>query len=203
MWEPTVESVMTRQVVTACRGTGVRELVALMSEHRVGSLPVIDEAGRPIGVVSEGDLRFRRARWRKPVGRTAGDLMTAPAVAVRTGTSVTAVVRALVARNTSRLCVVDDDGVLTGVVSRRDVVGMFLRGDDEIRADIQGRVLGHDLSFDGLTVAVACGVVTVEGSVARRSVARLAARLAEGVPGVVAVRDKVRYEVDDTVTSSF
>jgi CBS domain-containing protein len=202
MWEPSVESVMTRQVVTACPETDYRELVALMGEHRVGALPVVDKAGRPIGEVSEAALRVRRARWRRATNRTAGDLMTVPAIAVRAGSSITAAVKVLVTRNAHRVFVVDDDGVLAGVVARADVVELFVRADDEIRTDIEKRVFRQDLSFGSLTVAVSCGVATLDGSVARRTTARMAGHLTEGVPGVVAVHNKVRYDVDDTVTST-
>ncbi|MPZ78961.1 MAG: CBS domain-containing protein [Actinophytocola sp.] len=220
MWEPTVESVMTKEVVTARPGTTFKELVALMSEHRVSGLPVVDEAGRPVGVVSEADTlvkqehrgggetrpwfgRQRRARWRKATGRTAGDLMTAPAVTIGTDATVTAAARVLAEKNIRRLCVVDADGMLAGVIARRDVIGMFLRDDAEIRADIEERVFkkGMWLFPGSLTVEVVDGVATVDGSVERRTTAQIAGKLTQAIPGVVAVRNNVRYQMDDTVTS--
>lgn len=210
---------MTKEVVTARPGTTFKELVALMSEHRVGGLPVVDEAGRPVGVVSEADTlvkqehrggeetqpwfgRQRRARWRKATGRTAGDLMTAPAVTIGTDATVTAAARVLAEKN-RRLCVVDADGVLAGVVARRDVIGMFLRDDAEIRADIEERVFkkGMWLFPGSLTVEVVDGVATVDGSVERRTTAQIAGQLTQAIPGVVAVHNNVRYQMDDTVTS--
>jgi CBS domain-containing protein len=220
MWEPSVESVMTRKVVTARPATTFKELVTLMNENRVSGLPVVDGAGRPVGVVSEADTlvkqehlgagdsepwfgRKRRARWRKATGRTAGDLMTAPAVTIGTDATVTAAARLLAEKNIRRLCVVGADGVLAGVVSRRDVIGTFLRPDVEIQADIEERVFkkGMWLFPGSLAVVVVEGVATLDGSVERRTTAQIAGQLTQSIAGVVAVRNNVRYELDDTVTS--
>jgi CBS domain-containing protein len=221
MWEPTVESVMTQPVVTARRETTFKELVALMNTHRVSGLPVVDEANRPVGVVSEADTlvkqehlggtgtrplfgRKRKARWRKATGSSAADLMTTPAVTIGTDATVTAAARLLAAKNIRRLCVVDADGVLAGIVSRHDVISTFLRDDAAIRADIEEHVFRKGMwLFPGtLTVAVTAGVATLDGAVERRTTAIVAGQLTQSVPGVVAVHNNLRYEVDDTVTSA-
>lgn len=220
MWEPTVESVMTRTVVTARPSTTFKELVALMTEHRVSGLPVVDMMGKPVGVVSEADTlvkqehlrsretkpwfgRERQARWRKATGREAADLMTAPPVTIGADATVTAAARLLAEKNIRRLCVVDGEGTLVGVVSRRDVIGMFLRDDEVIRADIEEHVFKKGMwLFPGtLTVTVAGGVATLGGSVERRTTAQIAGQLTRAVPGVVDVRNELSYELDDTVTS--
>jgi CBS domain-containing protein len=148
MWEPTVESVMTNEVVTARPETPFKELVSLMDEHGVSGLPVVDRDGRPTGVVTEADTlakqeyqggtvprswfarRARRARWHKAAGLTAADLMSAPAVTVAEGAAVSAAARLLAEKKIRRLCVVNERGELTGVVSRRDLIGTFLRPDE-------------------------------------------------------------------------
>lgn len=220
MWEPTVESVMTRTVVTARPRTTFKELVVLISEHSVSGLPVVDSAGRPVGVVSEADTlvkqehrggretrpwfgRQRRARWRKATGQDAADLMTAPAVTIGADATVTAAARLLAEKNIRRLCVVGDDGRLVGIVSRRDVIGTFLRDDAVIRADIEEHVFRKGMwLFPGtLTVEVAGGVATLGGSVERRTTAQIAGQLTQAIPGVVAVHNRLDYELDDTVTS--
>jgi CBS domain-containing protein len=220
MKEPTVESVMSRNVVTARPETPFKELVASMSEYRVSGLPVVDADGRPLGVASEADTlvkqeqhggtatkpwlgRRRRARWRKATGRTAADLMTTPAVGVGVDTAISAAARLMAERNIRRLCVVDGDGLLVGVVSRRDVIGTFLRADDEIRADIEEHVFKKDMWLvpGSLTAMVVDGVATVDGLVDRRTTAQIAGHLTRAVPGVVGVHNNVRYERDDTVTS--
>ena len=220
MWEPTVESVMTRKIVTARARTTFKELVGLMTTHRVSGLPVVDLMGRPVGVVSEADVlvkqehlrardskpwfgRARRARWRRATGREAADLMTAPAVTIGADATVTAAARVLAEKNIRRLCVVDGEGVLVGVVSRRDVIGTFLRDDEVIRADIEEHVFRKGMwLFPGtLTVAVTGGVATLDGSVERRTTTQIAGQLTKAVPGVVDVRNNLSYELDDTVTS--
>jgi CBS domain-containing protein len=222
MWEPTVDSVMTKQVVTARPDTPFKELVALMSEHRVSGLPVVDSAGKPAGVVSEADTlakqeyqggtasrpllagRKRRAQWRKAAGLTAAELMTAPAVVIRENETASAAARLLAKKNVRRLCVVDDAGVLIGIVSRHDVIGTFLRDDDAIRADIEEHVFkrGMWLFPETLTVEVTGGVATLDGAVEHRTTSEVAGQLTRAVPGVVGVHNNVRYELDDTVSTA-
>jgi CBS-domain-containing membrane protein len=222
MWEPTVESVMTTQVVTARPDTPCKERGGLMSEHRVSGLPVVDSEGKPAGVVSEADTlakqdyqggtvprplfvgRKRRARWHKAVGLTAAELMTAPAVVIRENETVSAAARLLAKKNVRRLCVVDAAGVLVGLVSRHDVIGTFLRDDDAIRADVEEHVFkrGMWLFPEPLTAEVTGGVVTLDGAVERRTTAQIAGQLTHAVPGVVGVHNKVRYELDDSVTTA-
>jgi CBS domain-containing protein len=220
--EPSVASVMTKQVVTARQDTPFKELVAVMSERRVSGLPVVDAEGKPAGVVSEADTlakqeyqggtvprplfarRKRRARWHKAAGLTAAELMTAPAVVIRENETVSAAARLLAKKNVRRLCVVDDAGTLIGVVSRHDVIGTFLRDDDAIRADVEEHVFkrGMWLFPETLTVEVAAGVVTLDGAVERRTTAQIAGQLTSAVPGVVGVHNKVRYELDDSVSTA-
>lgn len=222
MWEPTVGSVMTKEIVTVRPDTPFKELVVLMSERRVSGLPVVDAAGKPAGVVSEADTlakqeyqggtaprpwlggRKRRAQWHKAAGLTAAELMTAPAVVIRENETASAAARLLAKKNVRRLCVVDDAGTLIGVVSRHDVIGTFLRDDDAIRADVEEHVFkrGMWLFPETLTAEVTGGVVTLEGTVERRTTAQIAGQLTRAVPGVVGVHNKVRYELDDTVSTA-
>jgi CBS domain-containing protein len=222
MWEPTVESVMTAQVVTARPNTPFKALVALMNENHVSGVPVVAATGELLGVVSEADTlakqeylggttarpwfagRKRRARWRKAAGTTAADLMTAPAVAIGPTESVSAAARLLAAKKIRRLCVVDEKGGLVGIVSRRDVIATFLRADDDIRTDVRELVFkkGMWLFPCTLEVEIADGVATLTGSVERRTTAQVAAQLTQAVPGVVGVHNKVRYELDDTVANA-
>lgn len=144
MWEPTVGSMMTRKPVAARPDTPFKELVTLMGEHGVSGLPVVDK-GKPVGVVTEADTltkqeyrggtmprpwfasRARRARWQKSAGLTATDLMTTLAVTIEESATVSAAARLLAEKRIRRLCVVNEAGELAGVVSRRDVIGTFLR----------------------------------------------------------------------------
>lgn len=220
MWEPTVESVMTKDVVTAYESTGFKELVTLMTEHKISGIPVVDHSGRPVGVVSEADTlakeeydggntrkpllgRERRAQWHKAAGLRALELMTSPAITILDSASITAAARVLAQHKVRRLCVVDLAGKLVGVISRRDIIGTYLRDDAQIMADVEEHVFrkGMWLFPETLTADVEDGVVTLEGEVRNRTTAEVAAQLTQKVPGVVAVRNKIRFEVDDTVTA--
>jgi osmotically-inducible protein OsmY len=92
--------------------------------------------------------------------------------------------------------------MLVGIISRFDVLKVFLRTDEEIRFelldDIAGRLLR--LPTRRLQVDVDGGVVTLAGRLERRSQAFALAQLAGLVDGVVAVRDKLTYERDDLGT---
>lgn len=223
MWEPTVSSVMTRKVVTARPSTPFKELVALMGEHGVSGLPVVDASGTPVGVVTEADTlakqeyqggtaprpwlfakRAKRLRWQKSAGLTATDLMTSPAVTITESAAVSAAARVLAEKRIRRLCVVNERGELTGVVSRRDVIGTFLRPDEDVRADVVEHVFKHGMwLFPGtLEVEVRDGVATLTGSVERRTTAMVAGQLTQAIPGVVGVENKVTYEMDDTVSTA-
>src|SRR5690348_11918895 len=85
---PLVSDLMSRPVVAAGPGTSFKELVALLAEHAIAAIPVVDEHRRPIGVVGEADLLARHGRdarrerglgrlrvWTKAQGLTARELM--------------------------------------------------------------------------------------------------------------------------------
>jgi CBS domain-containing protein len=146
MREPTVAEVMTRAVATAVSDTPFREIVSAMIGSGVSALPVIDPAGRPIGVVGEADvlakLEFHcgadappllasartRARWHKSSARTAADLMTTPATTISTEAPLRAAVRRLASAQLRQLCVVDRTDRLVGVLAHPDALRLFLHG---------------------------------------------------------------------------
>jgi CBS domain-containing protein len=209
---------MTRDVVTAHDSTAFKDLVELMADNKVSGIPIVDHNGRPLGVVSEADTlakqeyeggnirtppvlnRQRRAHWHKAAGPTAIELMTAPAVTINEKSSIAAAARLLAGKKIRRLCVVNLSGALVGVISRRDIIGTYLRDDALILADVEEHVVRWGmLLFPGtLTVEVDQGVATLEGTVERRTTAQFAAQLTQKVPGVVGVKNKIRYEIDDT-----
>lgn len=215
MREPTVADVMTREVITAVPDMTFKQLVGTMIAHGLDALPVIDRAGRPAGVVAEADtlakLEFhcgiahppllagsrRRARWYKAHGLTAAALMTTPALTVAKGSTLDQAVRAMADHGVRRVYVVDDDGYLTGVLTRHDVLKLFLRRDTEIQADVEREIAGRTTSAREITVHVADGVVTLDGSLTLHSAVERATVVVGYVPGVIAVRNNLRYDIDD------
>jgi CBS domain-containing protein len=95
--------------------------------------------------------------WRKAAGLTAADVMTSPAVTVSTGTALPQVARRLAPAGVRRLVVVDD-GRLVGVVARRDLLRIFLRGDPDIKAEIDRDVLDGALHANMTSNVRSCSV---------------------------------------------
>lgn len=214
----TVADVMTREVVTARPDTGFAELVRLMTEHSVSALPVTDEDGAVIGVVSEADLLAkesaraegaphslrallrRHADKARAAGTVAAGLMSSPAVTTTGDTPINAAARLMSEHRVKRLPVVDADRKLVGVVSRADLLGLFLRGDDAIAEEIRHEVFERSLDTPARQVAVIVrdGQVALAGTVDRRSSVRIAELLVESVDGVVSVHNQLSWSWDDT-----
>jgi CBS-domain-containing membrane protein len=99
-----------------------------------------------------------------------------------------------------RLPVVDGRGYLLGIVSRADLLKPFLRSDESIRREVAEQILRRTLAIDPshVTIDVRDGIVALDGHVETKSLAELAERLVEGVEGVVGVKDKLTYRLDDS-----
>ncbi|MGW1838120.1 CBS domain-containing protein [Streptomyces sp. BBFR2] len=192
-----VADLMTPGAVAVQPGTAFGEIARLLDEYDISAVPVVDEAGRTLGVVSEADL-LRRHIDRTP-SNTAGSLMTSPAVVARPRWSAIRAARLMDEKGVKRLPVVDDEGLLIGVLSRGDLVQLFLRRDRAIQEEILEDVLTRTLNVppSAVTVEVSDGTVTLSGTLARRSLVVVAVRLCESVDGVVEVVNRLTYETDD------
>ncbi|MEV7982278.1 CBS domain-containing protein [Streptomyces sp. NPDC086519] len=210
-----VGAVMVTDVVTAGYGTPFKELVRLLEEHRVSGLPVVDEDGKVIGVVSGTDLmlhqtrdpghdhahlggRARRAAV-KSNATTASGVMSSPAVTVRSDATVTEAARLMAARRVERLPVVDVQDRLVGIVTRGDLLRVFLRSDKEIVREVREEVLGNTLWLapQAIEVTARDGVVTLSGQLERRSEIPVAVGMTRRLDGVVDVVDHLSYRIDD------
>ncbi|MFJ3235263.1 CBS domain-containing protein [Streptomyces sp. NPDC086787] len=200
-----VSDVMTRRVVALRTGAAFKDIVRTMQEWRVSALPVLDGAGRVLGVVSEADLlpkeeyserdvgRYGQVRHfaeaRKADGVTAGELMTAPAVTVPPDATIVRAARVMARSGVKRLPVVGSDGTLQGIVSRPDLLKVFLRDDSEIAEDVRCEVVARlfGSQAEEIRIEVRDGVVTLTGRVRETALIPIAARLARAVAGVVDV----------------
>ncbi|MEE1786663.1 CBS domain-containing protein [Streptomyces sp. SP17BM10] len=217
MQHRSVIDVMTREVVTARPDTPFKEIAALFHRNDITAIPVVDEQDRPLGMVSEADLIRKAAVLPDPEGRypgrwldakdraraeaeTAGGLMTSPAVTARPGWSVPEAARAMDRHKVKRLPVVDEIGRLVGIVSRADLIQVFLRHDAAIRDEITHDVLGQTLWLAPADVQVAVhdGIVTLKGRLPRRSLIPVTEQLCRAVDGVVAVHQTLDWSEDDT-----
>ena len=216
MRRSTVRDVMTEPAIAVSERTPFKAIVETLTRHGVSAVPVTGASGRIVGVVSEADLIVKeevpapspqalhplRNRWerRRSDGMVAADLMTSPAVTIRPEATVAEAARIMTVRHLKQLPVVDGDGRLRGVVSRRDLLGVFLRSDREIRDEIVHGLIEQTLWIDPsrIPVAVQDGVVTLGGRVEHRSMLPLLAELVRAVEGVVDLQLQTTFEVDDT-----
>ncbi|MFF8378430.1 CBS domain-containing protein [Streptomyces sp. NPDC015661] len=204
----TVGDVMTRTAVAVGRDAPYKEIVALMDEWKVSALPVLEGEGRVVGVVSEADLlpkeEFRLdeprpdevAEAAKAGALRAGELMSSPAVTVHPDATLAEAARIMAKRRVKRLPVVNGLGMLEGVVSRSDLLKVFLRTDGEIEEEIRRSVLGESAVPAELEVSVRDGVATLRGALADRSLVPLLARAVRAVEGVVDVRMRLGAHED-------
>jgi len=216
MQHRTVQDVMTPQVVTVRRNAPFKRVAELLAGHDVTAVPVVDDGFRPIGIVSESDLLQKEVVRPEPDGRspipwlhprdrgraeaeTAEGLMTSLLVTARPDWSIVEAARTMDHHHVKRLPVVDDTGVLVGVVSRGDLLRVFLRHDSAIREEIVHDVLERTLLLapDAVHVQVLDGVVTLTGEIGRRSTLPVVLRLCRTVDGVVAVHDRLTGSFDD------
>jgi CBS domain-containing protein len=200
------------RVVSVRPGTGYKDIARLLTEHQISAMPVLGEADRVIGVVSEADLIAKESRA-QPTALTPGEararhkaqaaigaeLMTSPPVTITADADVSEAARTLERRGVKRLPVVDEQGRLAGIVSRRDILRIFLRGDEELREDVLDLLVGSFwISPEGWTVEVRDGVVRLAGQMESRSTARIAEQAVRRIDGVVAIDSELTYAVDDT-----
>ncbi|MGW1957865.1 CBS domain-containing protein [Streptomyces sp. NPDC001920] len=218
-----VGSVMTLDVVRAAYGTPFKEVARMLADHRISGLPVVDEDQKVLGVISETDLMVRQAQAPDPFeppkrrfrfsgltrtarrqaakarARTAGQLMTEPAVTVRADATIVEAARTMAQRRIERLPVVDEEERLVGMVTRRDLLQVFLRPDREVRQEVIDEVLVRTLWLAPRTVDVSVveGVVTLTGPMERKSETEIAVSMTRQIDGVVGVVDKLTYRLDD------
>jgi CBS domain-containing protein len=202
----TVSDVMTHSVAAVGRDAPFKDVVTLMEERKVSALPVLEGEGRVVGVVSEADLlpkeefrdsdpdRFTQRQRLDDLAKagavTAEELMSTPAVTVHPDATLAQAARIMAQHTVKRLPVVNAEGMLEGVVSRSDLLKVFLRDDEELAEEVRHEVVDRlfPLSADHIQVEVAEGVVSLTGWVDDNGLARVAERLARAVEGVVDVR---------------
>lgn len=208
-WHSRVQDVMTTSVVTVDRITPYKEIARLLAEHSISGVPVLSLGRHVTGVVSEADLLAARdrnpeagVRWlrwllrRKPhQGLIASQLMTSPALTIQPDGTLARAARLMNTHHVRRLPVVDGDGTLLGIVSRRDLLSVFLRPDPQIAGQVR-ETLAELLPGGptGIEVAVHDGVVTLTGAPelnADAGLVRAALRQIWDVDGVVDVVNKV------------
>lgn len=216
-----VSSVMTPadQVVSVRPETLFKEIARLLEEHRISAVPVLDEDLRVIGIVSEADLLARenlveerqmagatedqeRAVRDKATADTAGELMTSPAIGIGPGEDIVQAARIMETRMVKRLPVTDSGGRLLGMISRRDVLRVFLRSDEDILADVIRLVDLVGVTPGDLRIEVRAGVVHLGGALPYRRLAEVIGTLARQIDGVVDVVNRLTYSGEGAGTAT-
>ncbi|WP_026405271.1 CBS domain-containing protein [Actinomadura rifamycini] len=219
-----VADVMTREVVAVAEETPFTEIVAALDDHGIRAVPVVDGDRRVVGIVTDADLlrkeefrdigteerprfesrRHRAARTKAAATHAAG-LMSAPVVTLEPGTPVAKAARTLAAHGHKQAPVVDGNGRLVGIVTRSDLLRLFLRSDDDTRDEIVREVIVRGLWQDPsrIDVRVDDGVVVLSGRLEARSLIPICLRLTAATEGVVDVVDRLCYDRDDSRPGAF
>lgn len=204
-----VRDVMTSPAITVRPVATFAEAVGLLLQHDISGLPVVDEVGHLLGVVTEADLisneaygykrrrslalvgeylRDRDPQWlRKASARSVAELMTSAPDFVAPEDSAAFAARRMLEGHHKRLPVVADERVI-GIVTRHDLLQLFYRPDADILLEVKQlladplRVPEHDA-----TPSVIDGVVTLRGSARFPADSAVLETLVARVPGVVAV----------------
>ncbi|MFI6985940.1 CBS domain-containing protein [Embleya sp. NPDC050154] len=207
-----VSDVMTQRVVAVRRDAPFKEIARTLKQWKVSALPVLEDDGRVVGVVSEADLlpkeefrdgdpNYYEEGWRlsdpaKAGAVTAEELMSTPAITVRAGVTLAQAARIMAMRRVRRLPVVDDGGVLRGIISRADLLKVFLRSDEDIEEEVRRTVVSYLFPAFSHTIRVHVheGVVTLRGHIGDASLIPVAVRLVRAVEGVVDIEPHLTAE---------
>jgi CBS-domain-containing membrane protein len=199
-----VADVMTRGVVSAHEGAAFKDIAAAFTRYHISAVPVLDADRKVVGVITASDLLTRGSHapehgWRRHArpaehtitGATAVELMTSPAVITTPGESIADAARRATTKRVRVLPVVDENGVLVGIVTRADLVRVYLRSDEEIRREVEDDVLTRIMMLEPFTVqaVVHQGVVTLRGCVDTQARAVETVELTRAVGGVIDVVD--------------
>ena len=202
-----IRDLMTRDVLTLIIETPLKRGAELLARERISGAPVVDDAGRVVGVLSEADVLVKASAeaprsgllgWLlepapdyhdKIAAIRVGEAMSAPAVTIAPDRGVHEAASLMIDESVNRLPVVDD-GALVGIVTRADVVRAFTRTDAEIAEEILGEIFERTLWVEPgrISMEVVDGAVLLEGEVESEADAELLPVLVARVPGVVSVR---------------
>lgn len=196
---------MTADVLTVGPDASLKDVASILAERRISGVPIVDAAGRVLGVVSESDIVQKEAIASRRAGglrhrlgvdgdakldaRTAGEAMTSPALTIEADRPIAEAAALMIDKRVKRLPVVAADR-LAGILTRADLVRAFLRSDEEIAREIREEVVFGTFAVppENLHVEVAKGEVTLGGEVETTEVAKLMEAFVKRVTGVVAVR---------------
>jgi CBS domain-containing protein len=216
---------MSRDVITVAPKTPIHEAARRLVDHGISGMPVVDESGALVGILSEGDLiirqkpRDRMPWWRfffangealareyqKAAGTTVGEVMTRQVISVSPDLPIDAAA-AIIDEHRIRRVPVVSDGQLVGLVSRGDLVKALSKApspvalppsDARLVAEMKAALAREAwVSNRGIVVQAKQGVIALWGLV--RSDAERAAleTMARAVPGCAGVDSHLVVQSD-------
>lgn len=155
-----VEDIMTREVVSVRSDMRVGQVARVFREHQLSGLPVVDQDGELVGIITELDMVKRHARpelpaflpllgaylplrtkeyresLRRITGVVAGDIMTTPVNTISPDASVEDAATVMVSNRSNPLPVVDESGRMIGIISRTDILSVI--EEMELRLESEG-----------------------------------------------------------------
>ena len=133
-------SIMTRTVICAREDLEVSKLMDLMVEHHIGSIPVVDGDGRPVGMVTKLDVVEYAIAARDPEGpstTTVSRMMMPLALTLDVHATVAHVAAMMAIEDVHHVPIVAEDGTLVGVISTMDVVRWLASNDGLVNTGTQ------------------------------------------------------------------
>jgi CBS domain-containing protein len=171
--------VMSRPVVSVDTRATVLEAVTALTEHGFAAVPVVDDGDRVVGIFSESDgLRAERRR-----AAPVTEAMTSPVEVTAPDADVATIAERMLSRRLRSMPVVEE-GLLVGMVARRDLLRTMVCTDDVITANVRGLLDRYSGSRRHWAVGVTDGHVTVSGEFADTAERSLVGALVRTVGGV-------------------
>ncbi|MFO7929064.1 MAG: CBS domain-containing protein [Candidatus Humimicrobiaceae bacterium] len=147
MAELVAKDIMNKNVITISKNASIKELSDLLLDNNISGVPVLDEQGNMIGIVTEGDIivqdtdlhfpryfklldsiiylesfsKFKKS-LKKHLATKVEDIMTEEVITVKETTSVNEIANLMTEKNINRVPVVDEDKKLVGIITRSDIV---------------------------------------------------------------------------------
>ncbi len=140
-----VQDVMTTDVITVLKFENIMKVAKILSEKNISGLPVVDKERRVIGMITQADILsmvgMRKEHSFKDLlkhmlgeqlpeqktGDIVGDIMVSPAITIKRDMNIAEAARLMDEKRIRRLVVVDDNGLLEGIVSRADMLKAVLK----------------------------------------------------------------------------
>jgi len=195
-----IRDIMSHPVHTVRTDDSIEHAAALLADNKITAVPVLDNAGKVVGMVSEGDLLLHRVPadvtshlWRTAAEatesrpKTVAEVMSSQVITSLPSEDVADVAKTMLNYNVRSVPVLDD-GQLVGIISRRDIVRSVIRTDDVLAHELQHRLDEYAGGQHRWNATVTEGNAIVDGVSNDEAERTIVTVIARTVPGISAVR---------------